>query len=100
MRKFRLTIESYDVGSELEGRPGEWREVGRVFAEITPLSGREYLQAQQMQASVTHRIRSEYLAGMTARMRLTHGTRVFSVASVVNVDEKCRELEWMCTEVV
>jgi head-tail adaptor len=71
-----------------------------------PMGGREYNQAQQMQATVTHKLRSVYFSGANPRMRLTAGQnsaepdRVFNVASVINVEEKNRHLEWMCEESV
>lgn len=100
MRKFIATIQTPTPANDLLGVPGSWADVRRVWAEITPLSGREYLQAQQMTATSSHRIRTEYVADVNPRMRLIHGARVFNVQSVVNVEERNRELEWMCTEVV
>lgn len=100
VRKHRLTIESLDPGSELEGRPEAWSEFAKAFGEITPLTGTEYQLAQQMQSSVTHRIRTEFVQSVTPRMRLKYGERCFNVQSVVNVEERNRELEWMCTEAV
>lgn len=108
MRKFRLTIQEFTPASDLEGVPASWADVATAFGEVTPLTGREYLQAQQVASSVSHRIRTEYVAGCNPRMRLVNGegdlegqyARIWNVASVVNVGESNRSLEWMCTEVV
>jgi SPP1 family predicted phage head-tail adaptor len=102
-----LHIEERTTGNELAGEPPEtWTRVTREWFDVEPLTGREYIQAQQVQSSVSHKMRSPYLGGMHSGMRLTAGenaaepSRVFNVASVVNVGENNRELEWMAEEVV
>jgi SPP1 family predicted phage head-tail adaptor len=104
VRKFILTVEQDTVGNELAGEPSEAETVCSVWGNIHPLTGREYQQAQQMQSNVSHKITTELLpqnlGPATSRMRLKHGTRTFEVQSVVNVEERNRELEWMCTELV
>jgi SPP1 family predicted phage head-tail adaptor len=104
VRKFILTVEQDTIGNELAVEPATVETVCRVYGEITPLTGREYQQAEQMQSNVSHKIRTEMLpqnlGPATSRMRLKHGVRTFEVVSVVNVEERNRELEWMCTEVV
>jgi SPP1 family predicted phage head-tail adaptor len=72
-----------------------------VWASIEPLSGRELLQAQQVQAEVTHRVRMRYLHGVTSKMTGLFGTREFQfLAPPINKDERNRELEIMCKELV
>jgi SPP1 family predicted phage head-tail adaptor len=105
VRKFILTVEQDVIGNEYEGEPATTPEtVCSVWGNIQPLTGREYQQAQQMQSNVSHKITTELLpqnlGPATSRMRLKHGTRTFEVQSVVNVEERNRELEWMCTELV
>ena len=105
--KHLLTVQTLDIGDELAGEPPEWGDLRREWFEITPLTGREYNQAQQMQSNVTHKMRCTYWAGANSRMRLIkpnvedrdNPLRTFNVQSVVNVGERNRELEWMCTEV-
>jgi SPP1 family predicted phage head-tail adaptor len=100
-RQTTLTIEEDVIGNELAGEPATTsQEFARAFGAIMPLTGNEYVRAQQMDATVSHKIRTEYIAGVNPRMRLKHGDRTFNVVSVVNVEERNRELEWMCTEVV
>ena len=57
-------------------------------------------QAQQMQADVTHRVRFRYVAGVTAKMRVLYGARIFNVLSVINPEERNREIVLMCKELV
>ncbi len=107
-RNTLLWIEDRTTGNELAGEPPEtWTRRARPeYFEIQPLTGQEYMQAQQMQATVRHKLRCVYLPNCSPQVRLTAGedannpTRTFNVRSVVNVGERNRELEWMAEEVV
>ena len=67
---------------------------------MEPITGREYFDSQREQASTSHRIRMRHLDGVTHRMRVAWGGRIFEIESVANVDERKRELVLMCTESV
>lgn len=47
-----------------------WEEVCKIWAEIAPLNGREFIAAQQVQSNVTHAILIRYRTGVTAKMRI------------------------------
>lgn len=79
-------------------RVQSWVTTTYVWCAIEPLSGREGMAAQEVQATVTHLIRTHYQSGITSKMRLKLGDRVFSIAAVINVDERNRELHLPCTE--
>ena len=104
-----LYVEERTVGNELAGEPAEsWRRIWREWFSVEPLSGREYMQAQQMQSNVSHKLRCAYPIGKAfdSRMRLTEGDdknnprRTFNVQSVVDVGNDHRELQWMVEEAV
>lgn len=107
-RNLKLYIETHTDRNELDpvsGSQDEWTRTGQyAYFESLPMTGREYVQSQQMQSTVTHKLECEYIAGMTPRHRLTAGEdvnnpeRIFNVSSVVNVGEKNRKLEWMVEE--
>lgn len=71
-----------------------------VWASVEALQGREYLAAQQVNAEVDHRIRIRYLAGVTPKMRVAFGARLFDVQAVLNPDGRNRELHLMAQEAV
>jgi len=77
-----------------------WSELRREWASIEPISGREFFAASGERAEVTHRLRVAYGSGVMARDRALSGSRIFDIRSVINVEERNRELELMCTEVV
>lgn len=77
-----------------------WVEVARAWASVEPLSGREYFQAQQMQASVDYRITMNYQPGIVPTMRVKWNDRGFNIRSVINTEERNIELILMCQEFV
>ena len=94
-----LTLQQATDVLNARGEPiPAWANVTTLWGEITPLSGREGLQAQQMYASATHRIRIRYRAGVVPKMRFLKGTREFEIDVVLNVDERNRELVCFATE--
>ena len=83
----------------LAGYKDEWFDVATVWAQISPVSGREYL-AQIRETMVSHKIYCRYLAGVTPRMRILFKDRIFRIVSVLNWDEKNVGLTIMCEELV
>jgi SPP1 family predicted phage head-tail adaptor len=81
-------------GAEVES----WDEYATVWAAIEPIRGREFWESQQINAEVTARITIRYLAGVTPKMRILHGTRIFEILSVINPEERNRELQLMVKE--
>lgn len=70
-----------------------------VPAAIQPLAGRELFAAKQLHATLTHKITLRYRAGVSAGMRIQHGSRVFQIESAVNVEEANVLLEILATEI-
>ena len=103
-----------NFGSEEEG----WEHVCDEWVSLEPLSGRELLEAQQVQAQARHKIRlthSPTAATITTDYRLKIrkpvvvdedepesdvNYRVFHIENIVNVREANRELEMMVVEKV
>lgn len=102
-----LFVETAASGNPLAGEPtDEWTRVRQAWFESLEMTAREYQNAQQMKATVTHKLKCAYFPGANRSMRLTAGNdptspaRVFNVASVVNEKEQNRFLIWMAEEVV
>ena len=60
-----------------------WVEWADVWAAIEPLSGKEYLAAQQVQSSVSCRITLRRIAGLLPSMRIVHGNTVYNIAAIL-----------------
>lgn len=77
-----------------------WKNVATVWADVSPISGREYFSAQQVQSEVTTQIWMRYLAGVIPTMRVKFGKRYLEIVSVMNTQERNVSLQLMCKEVV
>jgi SPP1 family predicted phage head-tail adaptor len=75
-----------------------WAAVATVWAEVTPLRGREFFQAQQTQTEITHKVRIRY-RNVTNDSRLIFDKRVLNIKGTpINVNERNEVLEIHCVE--
>ncbi|MDA8212164.1 MAG: phage head closure protein [Clostridia bacterium] len=99
--RHRVKIQQKSVTRDSFGAESvTWSDVATVWAVVEPLRGREFFGAQQVNAEVTTRIRIRYRSGVVPTMRALYGSRVYDIQSVINLDERNRELQLMCKEVV
>jgi len=83
------------------GQPiSTWRTVGRRWAGVEPLTGQELLRAQQFGSETTIRVRIRYMNRLTPRWRLLHERRTLEIVSIIDREERGRELELLCKEIV
>jgi SPP1 family predicted phage head-tail adaptor len=97
--RHRITIEESTETQDADGSVTEnWSAFAAAQGSIEPISGREYFSAQTTRADLTHRVNLRYVAGIMPKMRVRFGSRIFDILSVINVDERNRELQLMCRE--
>ena len=97
--RHRLTIERKSITQNELGDPVEsWSTFAQRWASVEPLRGREFFDAQQVNAEITVRFRLRYTEGVAPEMRVNFDGRLFDVRAVVNVDERKAELILMCSE--
>lgn len=77
-----------------------WADVATVWAAVEPILGREFVEARQLTAELTTRIRIRYRAGITPAMRVLHGSEVYEVVSVQHVRSENREIVLMCRQIL
>ena len=77
-----------------------WVTYSVRWASVEPLRGQELFAAQQINAEITHRVRLRYCDDLTASHRLVFGSRSLNILSILNPEERNRELEVMCKEAV
>ena len=75
-----------------------WTTYKWTWAQVSPLSGKEYLSNNELQSSVTGRVSMRYLAGVTTDMRINWNDRMFDIISIINTEERNRELILMVEE--
>jgi len=97
--RHRVIIQQLATGQDSAGAITEtWSDFATVFAAVEPLSGREYWQAQQVAAETSIRVRVRYLAGIVPTMRVLYGSRILQILSIVDPEERHREIQFMCRE--
>jgi SPP1 family predicted phage head-tail adaptor len=78
--------------------PAAWTDAIVAWADIQPAAGRSQLAGEAQASPVTHTVTIRYRPGVTARMRVLYGTRIFEIDSVIDVEERHFWLELLCTE--
>lgn len=78
----------------------DWQTWKTAWAAVEPLTGREFMDAERAGAEVTHRIRIRQRDGLLPSMRVSWDSRLFDIESVLNLEERDREMQLMCREVV
>ena len=97
----RITLQTVTENRGVDGSiTSSWADTATVWAVAEPLEGREYWAAQQVNAERTTKFRIRYRSGVVPKMRVSYDSRTFDIVSVVNVEERDRELVLMCEEVV
>ena len=106
--RHRVTIQEPVETQNSYGEPEiRWQNVSTgVWAAIEPLRGREYFAAKQINAEVEARISVRWRPDINPKMKVVHGplcvckctaTDEYLIDSVINVEEKNREIQLMCT---
>lgn len=94
-----ITIEQNTPTQNSYGEPVDaWSTFATVRAQVEPISGREYFDAQKVDADVDYRVRIRYLSGVTNEMRIVYGSKQLDIESVLNIGERDREIHIMCKE--
>jgi len=76
-----------------------WVTEATVWAAVEPLSAREFVAAQAVQANVSVRITVRYRPGITSAMRLLHDGKVYGITGVLADKDSGREyLTLPCAE--
>lgn len=99
MLRHWITIQESTDTRDSYGEPiHAWNTFDQVWASIEPISGREYFASKETRSQSTHRIRIRYRSGLSTKMRISWDSRYFDIESILNPDERDRELVLMCVE--
>jgi SPP1 family predicted phage head-tail adaptor len=85
-----------DYGSQ----KGAWVTTATAYASIEPVGGKETATLPTFYAEATHKIVTRYQPGITPKLRVKYGDRLFDIKQVLNVGERNVELNIACTEAV
>lgn len=77
----------------------DWRDLVNVFAEVTPLSAREFIAAQASQGEITTRITIRFRNGITRQHRILFRGVIYNIEGVLPDAKSGREyLTLPCSE--
>lgn len=96
----RITITApNDAGSDWGGEY-TYSTFATVWASIEPISGKEFMDLRQDNATITHRIKCRYLKGVEPNMRVSYQGKTYYIESVMDIDSRREMLEIMAREEV
>lgn len=101
--RHRVTIQRPVYGQSPTGapEPQTWEDVfpNKIAARVNPLSGREYITANQIKSAVTTRITVRHFAGLNAEMRILFRDKIYNIQAVLPDNDSGLEYDnLMCIE--
>lgn len=98
--RYRITIQ-YPMGTvdDYGNAVEDWQDLQTVWADIVPVSGREYLTASQATSETQYKIYIRYIPNINAKMRVIHNDIIYEILAVLG-DKRSGMLTIMCKEVV
>lgn len=86
--RFRIEIEEPISLTDNDGFVTEdWIPVALVWADITPVSGKEYFESAQTLSEVTSKIYIRYYRELKTTMRIKCDDKIFNIQSILQ-DER------------
>lgn len=76
-----------------------WADVGGRWASVEPLAGREFEDGQQNISRIETRFVTRYTTGITSKNRIVFNNVNYDIESIINVDQRDREMEILCSRV-
>lgn len=99
--KHRITFQKLQQTKNEYGEMlNEWLDFKTVWAEIKPVSGRQFFSAKQINSEISHTVYMRYNPQILPNMRIKYNNRIFDVLYVMNVDEGNSLLQIYCKEVI
>lgn len=103
--KYRNRI-TFQKEQEYQTPEGHWvtdwvdvEEIGKVWAEIKSIRGREFIMAGANAVDVTARITIRYNKHVTDDMRIKYGDKIYYITFINNLEERNIELEILASEI-
>ena len=82
--RYRITIQFPCDGVDDYGNAvNTWEDLATVWADIVPVSGREYFAAEQAISETQYKIYIRYLDNIYAKMRVLQGEKAYEILAVI-----------------
>lgn len=85
------------IGSGTGGRT-EWVTFAPAWAAVKPIRSTDRTDDGHFQTVRLARVTIRYREGVKSKMRVVIGSRVLEIVSVIDVDERHRQLDLLCEE--
>ena len=72
--------------------------VKKVWAELSPVKGGEFYEAQKLREETTYKAYVRYFKGVSSDMYIQYKETLYEIKSVLNLDSADRLLQIYCTE--
>lgn len=99
----RITISTYVQVANTYGEPVRaWIAAATIWVEVVPLTAKEFITAKQLASQINIIFRKRYttaLAGLEPRMKITYNNQDYNIESVINVQNKNKEVEILCSKI-
>jgi SPP1 family predicted phage head-tail adaptor len=97
--KKRIVVEVPTENQDSFGEPIKtWNTYIETWAQIIQLNGSEYIEQKQINVDIDTRIKIRYINGITEKMRIIYNSRIFHIKSVINIEERGKEMLLYCQE--
>jgi SPP1 family predicted phage head-tail adaptor len=95
----RLSLERpVDTPDDIGGVDRSWVHVDDLWAQVTPVSGREDFAAEREETALTHRVLVRWRPDVTGAMRLRVGSRILVIHAALDWDTRRRFMLLQCQE--
>lgn len=82
--RYRIEIEDLTKITDIDGFVSEeWLPFATVWADITAVSGKEYLQSAQTLSEITSKIYIRYISRLKTSMRIKYKDRLFNIQTIL-----------------
>ena len=98
--RHRITLQRFtktrnDFGEVIE----DWEDVGKCWAEVKPVSGKETFTAQQFVAEATHEVWMRFRKDIKARDRvIDHHGNILDIQAPLDIGGRGRLLKLLCKQ--
>lgn len=92
-------LKKVQVQDDFGDHPVEEKFLSR-WANVKPLRGGEFYEAQKLRLELTWKITCRYFEGLTPDMVISHKGKKFEISSIVNIDDENQWYEIYATEII
>lgn len=98
--RHRVTFQQESQTSDGQGGYTKtWTNIATVWAKVEPIKQREREEAMSIGTDRTHKITTRYQSSINdVSYRISWGTRIFNITSVLNINERNVILEFQAVE--